>query len=164
MKSKLVKIIVDTEQLKINDLLLLKGKVYSYVNPVSYLDALKNEEIYSMMDGLFVDGSLMTAAVHICYGKHITRRSPDMVGFLPEIFEYANKHSQSICVVGSSQQQMEMAIEKFSTWYPNIIWKKCRNGYFSGEQEMREYAAVIAEEQPDYLICGMGVSCRRSSF
>lgn len=156
MKSILVKKIIETEMSDIHSILLERGKMYSYVNPVSYLDALKHKDVYGTMDGLFVDGSLMTAAIHICYGKHITRRSPDMVGFLPEVFEYVNNQNKSICVVGSSQQQMELAVKKFSSWYPNVVWKNCRNGYFSGEQEMEDYAAVISEEQPDYLICGMG--------
>lgn len=156
MKSQIINIITDTEKRKIEEILTFKQKVFSYVNPVSYLDAMDHKELFSSMDGLFVDGSLMTAAVHICYGKHITRRSPDMVGFFPEVFEYASKWNKSICVVGSSQQQMETAVKKFSTWYPGIVWKKCRNGYFSGEQEMKDYAAEIAKEQPDYLICGMG--------
>lgn len=155
-KSSLVNLITSTESKDISNILLMKGMIFSYVSPVSYLDALNHKELFSRMDGLFVDGSLMAAAVHICYGKHITRRSPDMVGFFPEVFENASKWNKSICVVGSSQQQMEMAVKKFSTWYPGIVWEKCRNGFFSGEQEMKDYAVEIAKAQPDYLICGMG--------
>lgn len=163
MISPLIQLVINTEKYGIDDILILNKKVFSYVNPVSYLDAMKHKDIYSSMDGLFVDGSLIAAAVHICYCKHITRRSPDMVGFLPKVFEYASKWNKSICVVGSSQQQMEIAVKKFSTWYPGVDWKKCRNGYFSGKQEMMDYAVEIAQEQPDYLICGMG-SVKQEKF
>ncbi len=172
MRSLLVKKIIETEKQEMSDILLQKRSFFSYINPVSYLDAQRNIIVYTSMDGLFVDGSLMAAAVHLCYGKAIRRRSPDMVGFIPLIFKYANDNRKSICVVGSSQQQMETAVNKFSEWYPDVIWVKCRNGFFEGEQEMGEYANVIAKEQPDFLICGMGsvkqekflLMCKESGF
>lgn len=156
INSQLVKLIINTEKYNILDIITMKNKIFSYVNPVSYLDALNNKGVYGVMDGLFVDGSLMAAAVHAFYGKRITRRSPDMVGFFPDVFEYANIHNKSVCIVGSSQHEIQMAIKKFSAWYPNIIWKKCRDGYFSGEKEIKDYADAIVKEQPDYLVCGMG--------
>lgn len=156
IKSHLVKKIVDTECYTVQDILSMHRCIFSYVNPVTYLDAIRHKELLTSMDGLFVDGSLMTAAVHICYGKHITRRSPDMVGFLPELFGYANSNNKSICVVGSTQEQMENAVKKFSDKYKNIVWSHCRNGFFADEYEMKEYAKLIAHEGPDYLICGLG--------
>jgi len=156
IKSQLVNSIVETEKYDIADILSLQSKVYSYVNPVSYLDALKHKELYGAMDGLFVDGSLMALAVHLCYGKKITRRSPDMVGYFPQLFEYANKNKKTICVVGSTQEQMEAAVEKFSNWYPDVIWKNNRNGFFADESEMRNYARLIAQDNIDFLISGLG--------
>lgn len=156
MQPLIVRLIIKTEKQRIEDIFVQNGKVYSYVNPVSYLDALKHKDVYSSMDGLFVDGSLMASAVHLCYGKRITRRSPDMVGYFPQVFEYANSNHKSICVVGSTQEQMEMAVKKFSIHYNDIIWAHCRNGFFSDEHEMEEYAKLIAREQPDFLICGLG--------
>lgn len=156
IKSRIIRLITDTEEQKISDILVSRNKMFSYVNPVSYLDALNNKEVFASMDGLFVDGSLMAVAVHICYGKRITRRSPDMVGFIPDVFEYANSNHKSICVVGSTQEQMEKAVQKFSDHYNNIVWTLCRNGFFSDENEMEEYAKTIASEQPDFLICGLG--------
>lgn len=156
IKSPLVKKIIATEEYNIKEILPMKGKVFSYVNPVSYMDAIKNKELLDAMDGLFVDGSLMAAAVHIYYGKHITRRSPDMVGYFPQLFEYADSNNKSICVVGSSQEQMEKAVGKFSAKYKNIVWSHCRNGFFADEYEMEDYAKLIAREQPDFLICGLG--------
>ncbi len=131
-----------TENKVIDDIQLEKGTVYSYVNPISNLDALKNKEVYTLMDGLFVDGSFMLVAIHFCYGNHITRRSPDMVGYIPEVFDNSSKHNRSICLAGISQQQMEMAIENFSVWYPDIVWKKCRNSYFSVDSSHFIFASI----------------------
>ena len=87
IKSSLIKKIIKTEDYNIQDILRMKGKVFSYVNPVTYLDAVKHTDLIASMDGLFVDGSLMAAAVHICYGRRITRRSPDLVGYFLELFD-----------------------------------------------------------------------------
>ena len=154
--SIIVKKILETEKYDISNILSMYGKVFSYVNPVTYLDAIKHKELLASMDGLFVDGTLMATAVHICYGKKITRRSPDMVGYFPQLFEYVDSRKMSICVVGSTQEQMKKAVEKFSVKYKNIVWSHCRNGFFADESEMEDYAKLIAHEQPDFLICGLG--------
>ena len=53
MKSKLVIKIIQTETETGASLLEKKGMVYSFLNPVSYLDALKHKELFGQMDGLF---------------------------------------------------------------------------------------------------------------
>lgn len=79
-----------------------------------------------------------------------------MVGYFPQLFEYVDSQKKTICVVGSTQEQMERAVEKFSVKYKNIVWSHCRNGFFADEYEMEDYAKIIAREQPDFLICGLG--------
>ena len=78
MKSKLVITIIQTERETGASLLEKKGMFYSFLNPVSYLDALKHKELFGQMDGLFADGSLLVAAIKLCYGTKVTRRSLDM--------------------------------------------------------------------------------------
>ena len=52
MKSKLVIKIIQTETETGASLLEKKGMVYSFLNPVSYLDALKHKKLFGQMDGL----------------------------------------------------------------------------------------------------------------
>ena len=59
MFSILVKKIIITDGNSFNDLLEDKGKVYTFLNPVSYLTALENKELFASFDGIFADGSIL---------------------------------------------------------------------------------------------------------
>ena len=133
-----------------------KGKVYTYLNPVSYLTALDNKELFGKMDGIFADGGLLVKAIKLVYGKQVTRRSFDMTSMAPELFSYAEENGKTIYFVASKQKQVEKAMEIFRERYPKVKFAGYRNGYFTSEQEMDVEAKHIAELHPDFLIVGMG--------
>ena len=155
IKSSLIRKIVDTEAS--NGHLERKGQIYTYLNPVSYLTALKEKVLFDQMDGIFADGSLLVGAIRLVYGKRVTRRSFDMTSMAPEVLTYANEHGMSVCVIATRQEMLEKTISIFASQYPNIVWKGCRNGYFATRMEMEEEARKIAKSDPDYLIVGMGI-------
>ena len=155
IKSSLIRKIVDTEAS--NGHLERKGQIYTYLNPVSYLTALKEKVLFDQMDGIFADGSLLAGAIRLVNGKRVTRRSFDMTSMAPEVLTYANEHGMSVCVIATRQEMLEKTISIFASQYPNIVWKGCRNGYFATRMEMEEEARKIAKSDPDYLIVGMGI-------
>lgn len=157
MKSILINKIVATEQQGSKGFLEEKGRIYTFLNPVSYLDALKHKEIFNQMDGIFADGSLLVGAIRLVYGEKVTRRSFDMTSMAPELLAYANEKGLSVCVVATRQEMMEKSVGIFAQRYPNIVWKGCRNGYFATRQEMADEARKITELAPDFLIVGMGI-------
>lgn len=83
MFSILVKKIIITDGNSFNDLLEDKGKVYTFLNPVSYLTALENKELFASFDGIFADGSILVAAIRLLYGITVKRRSFDMTSMAP---------------------------------------------------------------------------------
>lgn len=155
IKSCLVNKIVKTESVR--DYLTEKGMMYTYLNPVSYLTALKEKALFDMMDGIFADGGLLVKAIKQVYGVKVTRRSFDMTSMAPEVLTYANEKGLSVCVIATRQDLLEKTISIFASQYPNIVWKGCRNGYFATRTEMEEEARKITESNPDYLIVGMGI-------
>ncbi len=156
IKSGLIQYIVNTELLSINHILAEKGKIYTFLNPVSYLTALDNKQIFNCFDGIFADGSLLAIAIKILYGKQITRRSFDMTSLAPQLLEHASKTGKSIYIVASKQEETEKAIKIFKERYPNLIIAGYRNGYFKSEKEQIEEAEHIKQINPNYLIVGMG--------
>ena len=157
MKSILVNKILATEKNSVNQIFGERGKVYTYLNPVSYLTALENKELFDKMDGIFADGGLLVKAIKMIYGKVVTRRSFDMTSMAPELFAYAAEHGKSIYIVASKQEQVEKAVEIFRERYPKVKFTGYRNGYFSSEKEMDKEARNITEQDPDFLIVGMGI-------
>lgn len=53
MTSLLVNKLLSTEKSSVHQIFDTKGKVYTYLNPVSYLTALDNKELFRRLDGLF---------------------------------------------------------------------------------------------------------------
>ena len=85
MLSPLVKKIFSTEDLALHDVFTANRKVYTFLNPVSYLSALDNKDLFERFDGIFADGSILVAAIKLVYGKSVTRRSFDMTSLAPEL-------------------------------------------------------------------------------
>lgn len=156
MKSILVNKILSTEKFSVNQIFESKGEVYTYLNPVSYLTALDNKELFGKMDGIFADGGLLVKAIKLVYGKQVTRRSFDMTSMAPELFEYAEAHNKTIYIVASKQEQVETAVVIFHERYPKVKFAGYRNGYFASEEEMAVEVKHICEVMPDFLIVGMG--------
>lgn len=156
MKSILVNKILTTEDFSVNQIFETKGNIYTYLNPVSYLTALDNKNLFARMDGIFADGSLLVSAIRLLYGRHVTRRSFDMTSMAPELFVYAEKYGRTVYIVASKQEQVEKAVEIFHERYPKVRFSGYRNGYFSSEDDMAVEAKHIAELNPDFLIVGMG--------
>ena len=156
MKSLLVERILATEGLGEKGFFEARGRVYTFLNPVSYLDALEHEGLFGRFDGIFADGSLLVAAIKMCYGMTVSRRSFDMTSLAPELMEYACKEGKSVYIVASAQEQVERAVGIFRKRYKDINIIGYRNGYFADEDEKNSEAQHIVELNPDFLIVGMG--------
>lgn len=169
IKSKLIQKIIETQEhhfpypfdcsVKENSLSIFRHKknIYTYLNPVSYLSALNNKELFCKFDGILVDGSLLVWAIKFVYGKKIKRRSFDMTSMAPLLFEYASENNKSIYIVASKQEEIEIAVQIFKSRYPNLKIIGYRNGYFSSDEEKNNEATHIIKLNPDFIIVGMGI-------
>lgn len=157
MPSVLVDKIKETDTLDLQGILSVPRRIYTFLNPVSYLTALDHRNVFSRFDGIFADGSILVSAVRILYGRSVTRRSFDMTSLAPELFSFAEKHKKTIYIVASQQEQVEQAIRIFRQKWPELHLTGYRNGYFNSEKEMEEEALKIVSLQPDFLIAGMGI-------
>lgn len=155
--SKIIEKILDSQQYTDNELFSKKGKIYTFLNPVSYLIALDNKSLFEQFDGIFADGSFLVTAIKLLYGKKVTRKSFDMTSLAPRLFNYAEQNKKSIYIVASQQKQVEKAISIFKEKFPELIISGYRNGYFVSESEINEEAMHITKINPDFLIVGMGI-------
>lgn len=156
MKSLLENMIVSTENFGMADYFKEPRRIYTFLNPVSYLDAIGHKDLFVQFDGIFADGSLLVAAIKMLYRKRVTRHSFDMTSVAPQLFKYALVNCKSIYIVASKQNQVEKAVEIIKEMYPGITIVGFRNGYFSTDKEQDEEARHITEVNPDFLIVGMG--------
>lgn len=157
MFSPLVQKILATETLSLDEVFTKQGRIYTFLNPVSYLSALDNKAMFARFNGIFVDGSILVAAIRTVYGRSVTRRSFDMTSMAPELLSFAEKNRKTVYVVASRQEQVEKAVGVFKERYPDLCFSGYRNGYFVSEAEMDKEAECIAALNPDFLIVGMGI-------
>lgn len=157
MSSVLVDNIKKTDILELQEILSVPKRIYTFLNPVSYLTALDHRNIFFQFNGIFVDGSILVSAIRMLYGRSITRRSFDMTSLAPELFSFAEKHKKTIYIVASQQEQVEQAIRIFKQRWSGLNFTGYRNGYFNSEKEIEEEAKKIVDLQPDFLIVGMGI-------
>lgn len=157
MPSILVNKIEEADLLTLQEVLSSAPRIYTFLNPVSYLTAMEHKEVFARFDGIFADGSILVAAIKALYGKAVERRSFDMTSLAPELFSFAERQGKTVYIVASRQEQVERAIGIFKERWPGLEFAGHRNGYFSSEREMDEEAAKIVAAAPDFLIVGMGM-------
>ena len=157
MSCSLVHRILSTESLTVKAILERNGKVYTFLNPVSYLDALSKKELFINFDGVFADGSILVEAIKRLYGKKVKRYSFDMTSVAPLLFEFAEQNRKTVYIVASKQEQVERAADILKQRYPGLCFAGLRNGYFSDEQEIDDEVKKIILVNPDFLIVGMGI-------
>ena len=147
MSSITIEKILSTDQDVIS-----KGRIYTFLNPVSYLEAEKNEDLFSSFDGIFIDGSILAKAIWLLYGKKVSRRSFDMTSIGAEIFDYATKERKGIYIVSSEQNNVELAVNHIKERFNGIQIIGYRNGYFKNEEEKNLEIQKIISENP-------GIAC-----
>lgn len=153
----LAKGIIGTNSRSSLEVFSVKKKIYTYLNPVSYLDALKHKELFMQFDGIFADGGLLVKAIKVLYGKSVKRKSFDMTSMAPLLFEYAVREGKSVAIIATKQDLLERAVNIFRERYPGLDIAYFRNGYFANEEEKDEEARNIMAINPDFLIVGMGI-------
>ena len=156
MSCSLIKKILLTGAIDMKSILSTRGMVYTFLNPVSYLDAINYKSLFDNFDGIFADGSILVGAILSLYGKKVKRYSFDMTSVAPMLLKYAVDNGKTIYIVASRQDQVEKAVKIIEEMYPGINIIGYRNGYFSTDNEQDEEIRHIIDINPDFLIVGMG--------
>jgi len=156
MSKKLVRKIIESDYLTIGRLLNRKNQIYTFLNPVSYLTAIRNEGLLDRFDGILVDGTFLAVAIRLLYGKVIKRRSFDMTSVAFSLFRHAQSECKSIYLIGAKQEQAELSAMILRKQYPGLRIVGYRNGYLSSTDEMKKTCEEIISMNPDYVIAGMG--------
>ena len=155
--SPLINKILSTDQQSVEQSLKAGKGIYTFLNPVSYLDALKHKELFSSFDGIYADGGLLAKAIKMLYGKSVKRRSFDMTSLAPVVFSFAAKNQKTVAIVATKQEMVEKAVKTLQGNYPGLNICYFRNGYFSSDAEMNAETQKIVGMHPDILIVGMGI-------
>lgn len=154
MKKLISNIINTTETNIFNN----QSKIYTFLNPVSYIVAHKHIDIYREFDGIFIDGSILVLFIRIFYRKKINRISFDMTSLAPILFHFAENEKKNIYIIGGTEGEIIKASECIKINYPKINLIKVRSGYFSSRSIREIIIKEIINLSPDLVIVGMGAN------
>lgn len=134
------------------------NRVYTCVNPYSYHLVRKYSDLYSRMDGLFVDGMTMCWWIRFLWGKKIPRLSFDMSSMAAELFSRLNSknNDETVYFIGAKQSELEGTVSQIKKSYPQIGIKGYRNGYFIDLDDRKKAIQEIIKLSPTFTIVGMG--------
>lgn len=154
--KRLIQKIIQSSEKSIETFFTNTGKIYSFLNPVSYINVRKYCEQYKDMDGLFADGELLIFFISLFYGKKIPRYSFDMTSLAKYFFSFACKNQKSVYLIGAEKEFICKASDVIKKEYPELNIVEFRNGYFSSFEERQQSIERIVEMQPDFVVVGMG--------
>lgn len=154
--KNIIKIILYSNERKIQDLLSEENQIYTFLNPVSYLEARKDKQLFEKFDGIFIDGSILVKAFKYIYKIVIKRRSFDMTSIAPELFSFSIKNRKTIYFVGAKEDEIKITINILKKEYPLLNIVGYRNGYFNDQKEVENEYKKIISVKPNFLIIGMG--------
>ncbi len=127
-----------------------------FLNPFSYIKLRKHKDIVQHCDNIMVDGQFLVNILNFFCKKKFIRKSFDMTSLAPIVFEEAVDSNKSIYFIGSDQQSITSAVNRFKASFPDMKIYGYRNGYFSSESERNKTIHEIALLNPDIIVVGMG--------
>lgn len=156
MSQTLIRKIIETDRITTGQLFTNRTALYTFLNPVSYLTAIKNEKLFNNFDGIMVDGSILAVAIRLLYGVKVNRRSFDMTSIATLLFQHCLSENKKVYLIGSNRKQIERSVKILQRQFPGLRIVGYRNGFFSSENEMRNTCESVVTLKPDYVIAGMG--------
>lgn len=133
-----------------------RNGMFTFINPYSYHIMRKHPDLYSLMDGLFVDGMTMCFWLRLLWRVRIPRLSFDMTSMAKDLFECLNKSGESIYFIGAKKDEIRKSVDIIRNSYPKIHVAGFRDGYFSSREERDMVIMEIININPRYLVIGMG--------
>lgn len=125
----------------------------TYLNPYSYTIARTRQDLFSNFN-IRTDGILLVAFLRLFGFSHSVRRSFDMTSDAREVLAEAVESSQSVFLVGSTEENILLAKEQLLSEFYGLNIVGVSGGYIKGR--VGEVNQQILKAAPDIIVCGMG--------
>lgn len=129
--------------------------IFTFLNPFSYLKYRETPDLFKKFDVIYIDGILLVLWFRL-FGIKVERKSFDMTSLAPKVFEFCSKNKKSIYFIGSTENAINLFVDKVSNEYLDLKVLGFRNGYFKDEREKQDAIKLIIKKNPDFVVVGMG--------
>ncbi|WP_105167344.1 WecB/TagA/CpsF family glycosyltransferase [Pseudoalteromonas sp. T1lg23B] len=155
MKESLNKKIHSGEQfdeIRLQALQLSKPAAISFVNPFSYYELQKRDDLIDGIDYFFSDGALL-CKLHNLFLPKVTRASFDYSSIAGPFLQYVSDNNLTIAVIGATEAENLKAVDVLRKQYPNINIGYHRNGYIQNAEAVYK---ELETHNIDVVLVGMG--------
>lgn len=135
-----------------------KDKVkVSFINPYSYSLISKENDIVNGFDYWFADGSTMCLMTNLFRSDadKISRGSFDFSSLAGPCFDFLQKNSLPVAIVGGEGSEVDLACRYFTEQYPNLNICYKHHGYINASN-FENVMLGLSKSKPCALIVGMG--------
>lgn len=136
-----------------NHILCDRSYIISFLNPYSFNIICEKDYTIDMIDAFFVDGGMLCKFYGFLYRK-IERASFDYSSVASVVFNYLEKHSIKVGIIGATSIENCLAIERIMNKHPDLDVAYSRNGYLGGQEKV--VVQDIVDSGCQVLIVGMG--------
>lgn len=134
-----------------------KSGLSFFLNPYSYLELRKQQNLLSSADNIYIDGQWLCHFLKWSGVTNVKRRSFDNSSLAPDVFSLAEKNKSRVSVIGSDYESAVKFKQYLLNQYPNLNLVMSRDGYFKDDKEVKQTHLDIIDKQVDLLIVGMGI-------
>lgn len=123
--------------------------VTTFINPFSYYYIKDNDELYTNIDYIYIDGGSLVFLQNIFNYKKVDRVSFDFSSIAGDVIEYSSRSKLKVIFVGGNEYESSQAKINLSYLYPNDELHFI-NGYLESQTIINNLANF------DVIILGMG--------
>ena len=140
-----------------------KSGLSFFLNPYSYLELRKQQNLLSSADNIYIDGQWLCHFLKWSGVTNVKRRSFDNSSLAPNVFSLIEKSRARVAVIGSDRESAEEFKKYLLNQYPDLNLVISQDGYFKDAQEIKQTHLDIIDKKIDLVIVGMGV-IRQETF
>ncbi|GKW54130.1 teichoic acid biosynthesis protein A [Pseudoalteromonas sp. NCCP-2140] len=129
-----------------------RSTVISFLNPFSYYEVAKDDNLIDGVDYYFSDGSLL-CHLHNLFLPKITRASFDYSSIAGTFLQSVADTNKRIAIIGATEEENTLAVKVLKQQYPGLNVVYHRNGYIENNEQT---ASELNELDIDVVLVGMG--------
>lgn len=139
-----------------------EAKDVTFLNPYSYVVFRhKREELEGFK--IMIDGIALSTLLSWILKRKVPRESFDMTSVGKSVLVKSVQDGSRVAVIGSTESAIRGCVSNLKQRFTGINIVLSRNGYISGESDLRQVFSEINSARPQILVVGMG-SGRQEDF
>ena len=135
--------------------LISSNRFVSFLNPQNLNHVLSDKQFVQDID-FCVDSGFLCWLIRLRWNIRVARFSFDFAGIADEYFQFCEKSGVPLAIIGATDTELRLFVEKIKVKYPRINLKYTHHGYFDGSGRDQVVRSLL-ELGIESVVVGLGV-------